>query len=126
MSELRANTISDVAGTGPVTLTKQSAAKVWVNFDGTSTVSIRDSLNVSSITDNRTGEYTVNFDTAMADANYAAVGTMKDSDGGSGSPLIFTPEVAAAQTSTLFRFSSRSTGSGNLFDSPTVSAVVVK
>ena len=49
------------------------AARAWVNFNGTSTVAIRGSGNVSSITDNGTGDYTVNFTTAMADANYAAV-----------------------------------------------------
>jgi uncharacterized protein (AIM24 family) len=47
-------------------------ARAWVNFNGTGTVAIRASGNVSSITDNGTGTYTVNFTTAMADANYAA------------------------------------------------------
>ena len=46
-------------------------AKAWVNFNGTGTVAIRASFNVSSITDNGTGDYTVNFTTAMVDANYA-------------------------------------------------------
>ena len=45
--------------------------KAWVNFNGTGTVAIRASYNVSSITDNGTGDYTVNFTTALADANYA-------------------------------------------------------
>jgi hypothetical protein len=44
--------------------------KAWVNFDGTGTVAIRASYNVSSITDNGTGDYTVNFTSALADANY--------------------------------------------------------
>ena len=48
------------------------SARAWVNFDGTGTVAIRASGNVSSITDNGTGDYTVNFSTAMVDANYAA------------------------------------------------------
>lgn len=47
------------------------AARAWVNFNGTGTVAIRASGNVSSITDNGTGDYTVNFTTAMADANYS-------------------------------------------------------
>jgi hypothetical protein len=47
------------------------AARAWVNFDGTGTVAIRESGNVSSITDNGTGDYTVNFTTAMPDANFA-------------------------------------------------------
>lgn len=51
------------------------ACRAWVNFNGTGTVAIRASGNVSSITDNGTGDYTVNFTTAMPDANYATVGT---------------------------------------------------
>ncbi len=50
-------------------------AKAWVNFNGTGTVAIRDSFNVSSITDNGTGDYTVNFTTAMPNANYSLVAT---------------------------------------------------
>lgn len=49
------------------------ACRAWVNFNGTGTVAIRASGNVSSITDNGTGDYTVNFTTAMPDANYAVV-----------------------------------------------------
>ena len=74
MSEIRATTISDLAGTGPATLTGQYAAKAWVNFNGTGTVAIRQSGNVSSITDNGTGDYTLNFTTAMTDANYSWTG----------------------------------------------------
>lgn len=49
--------------------------RAWVNFNGTGTVAIRASGNVSSITDNGTGDYTVNFTTAMPDANYSIVAT---------------------------------------------------
>jgi hypothetical protein len=48
-------------------------ARTWVNFNGTGTVAIRASGNVTSITDNGVGDYTVNFTTAMPDANYATV-----------------------------------------------------
>lgn len=48
--------------------------RAWVNFNGTGTVAIRASGNVSSITDNGVGQYRVNFTTAMPDANYSAVG----------------------------------------------------
>lgn len=48
--------------------------RAWVNFNGTSTVAIRTSGNVSSITDNNVGNYTVNFATAMPDVNYVVVG----------------------------------------------------
>jgi hypothetical protein len=47
--------------------------RAWVNFNGTGTVAIRASGNVTSITDNSTGNYTVNFTTAMPDVNYSAV-----------------------------------------------------
>ena len=49
------------------------ACRAWVNFNGTGTVAIRASGNVSSITDNGTGDYTVNFTTAMPDDNYVAI-----------------------------------------------------
>ena len=49
--------------------------RAWVNFNGTGTVAIRASGNVSSITDNGTGDYTVNLTIAMSDANYAVSGT---------------------------------------------------
>jgi hypothetical protein len=52
--------------------------KAWVNFNGTGTVAIRASANVSSITDNGAGDYTVNFTTAMTDANYAMSGFAGD------------------------------------------------
>ena len=50
-------------------------ARAWCNFNGTGVVAIRASGNVSSITDNGTGDYTVNFTTAMADTNFATVST---------------------------------------------------
>lgn len=49
-----------------------NTCRAWVNFNGTGTVAIRASFNVSSITDNGTGDYTINFITAMPDANYAS------------------------------------------------------
>ena len=54
--------------------------RAWVNFNGTGTVAIRASGNVSSITDNGTGDYTINFTTAMPDANYSAHITAGGSD----------------------------------------------
>jgi hypothetical protein len=50
--------------------------RAWVNFNGTGTVAIRASFNVSSITDNGTGAYTVNFTTAMPDINYTTTTTV--------------------------------------------------
>jgi hypothetical protein len=58
--------------------------RAWVNFNGTGTVAIRASGNVSSITDNGNGNYTVNFSTAMPDANYSISGFTTDIDGSGG------------------------------------------
>ena len=55
--------------------------RAWVNFNGTGTVAINSSGNVTSITDNSTGNYTINFTTAMPDANYSAVFTGRYSSG---------------------------------------------
>ena len=68
----------NASGTAPV-----YAARAWVNFNGEGTVAIRASGNVSSITDNGTGNYTVNFTNAMPDANYS----VSDSIGGSGTSV---------------------------------------
>ncbi len=69
-------------GDGPV--------QAWVNFNGTGTVAIRASSNVSSITDNGTGDYTVNFNTDMPAADYAAI---------AGPDWSVTSSVVAARTS---------------------------
>jgi hypothetical protein len=65
MSTLKVSTLQNLSGTEVYT------CKAWVNFNGTGTVAIRASGNVSSITDNGTGDYTVNFTNAMPDANYS-------------------------------------------------------
>jgi hypothetical protein len=61
-----------VSGTAPI-----YPCRAWVNFNGTGTVAIRASGNVTSITDNGTGDYTVNFTTALPDANYSAVASAR-------------------------------------------------
>lgn len=63
------STSSTAPGSAPI-----YGSRAWVNFNGTGTVAIRASGNVSSITDNGTGNYTVNFTTAMPDANYSVSG----------------------------------------------------
>ena len=72
-SELRVNTLKDAAGNNSIatSVVASGSAKVWVNFNGTSTVAIRASNNVGSITDNGSGDYTANITSAITDANYA-------------------------------------------------------
>lgn len=72
--------------------------RAWVNFNGTGTVAIRASYNVSSITDVNVGDYTVNFTTALADANYSAVITAENT-------------AASGVVSSSLRAASQATGS---------------
>jgi hypothetical protein len=64
--DISVDALSTATGAAP-----SYSARAWVNFNGTGTVAIRDSGNVSSITDNGTGKFTVNFTTAMPDINYS-------------------------------------------------------
>jgi hypothetical protein len=99
MSTLRVTSITTPSGGQP---TIDGLAKAWVNFNGTGTVAIRASLNVSSITDNATGDYTVNFTTAFADADYAVVLSAGTSGGNSRfvNPARTVPTTSAARVLT--------------------------
>lgn len=95
----------NVSGSAPV-----YACRAWVNFNGTGTVAIRASGNVSSITDNGFGDYTVNFTTAMVDADYVWAGgaTWSTTYGG----LIFVDNTYSPTTTTL-RFYVQNTSYAN-------------
>ena len=69
MSELRTDTITASDGTSPVTLTKQSAAKMWANLDGL-TFGLKDSFNTSSATDHSTGNYSIVQTSVFSNATY--------------------------------------------------------
>jgi hypothetical protein len=82
--------ISSAAANTPVVMqdsgSNTNTCRAWVNFNGTGTVAIRGSFNVSSITDNGTGDYTVNFTTAMPNANYCFSLSANDDGTGTGGP----------------------------------------
>ena len=84
-------------------------AKAWVNFNGTGTVAIRSSYNVSSITDSSAGTYVVNLSTATSDANYSVAG----SAAGSGIVVMKTNQSVTRTTSACPVYSL------NASDSPT-------
>ena len=69
-SELRVTTLSNATGDGPATLTSQAAAKMYINFNGTGTVAIRDDLNISTLVDLDTGDYQLNYTTNFANISY--------------------------------------------------------
>ena len=73
-STIQGTTLTDGTNSTSTTNCIQGSAKAWVNWNGTGTVAIRGSYNVSSITDNGTGDYTVNFTNAMPNTNYSTVG----------------------------------------------------
>ena len=102
-------TIQDSAGTEIGTF-----CRAWVNFDGTgtfspnpSTTKIRASFNVSSITDNGTGDYTVNFTNAMPDANYSVSSSSGAMDYSS-PDATRNPCMISGQSAASFRYTVRS------------------
>jgi hypothetical protein len=86
---------------GGTTLYPATMCRAWVNFNGTGTVAIRASNNVSSITDNAVGDYTVNFTTAMADANYSVCGSCNVNITGNNSRVLSAPNAQAPTTSSI-------------------------
>ena len=119
MSTARFNTLQNAAGSKsvPVDTVVDGSAKAWVNFNGTGTVAIRAAFNVSSITDNGTGQYTVNFATALPDANYAAVVTVATNNHGTGCSVRSASSFGAPVTKTTSALSvGSSTDSGTFLD----------
>jgi len=122
MSELRADTITGSDGTSPVTLTKQHAAKAWANLNGTSTIALRDSFNVSSATDNGTGNYTINLTNATSDANYA-VATSGYQDNSLYS-LVVSVHEATAPTTTTYKLICQQMNTTTAYDCARVHSLV--
>jgi hypothetical protein len=89
--------IPTVSGTAPLYM-----ARAWVNFNGTGTVAIRGSGNVSSITDNGTGDYTLNFTTALSDGNYAPV--ISSNNYASNASVSNNNDYSSVRTTTAYRF----------------------
>ena len=81
----------------------EGLAKAWVNFNGTGTIAARDSFNVASLTDNGTGDYTVNFSSSFDNANYTYASS---SNGGSSSSIRETQQgtVTTASFSYLAKY----------------------
>ena len=81
MSEIKTDKLTGVGTAGSIVVTgegnstttnlQQGLAKVWTRFNGTSTIAVNDSLNVSGLTDHGTGDYQVNFTNNMGNVNYA-------------------------------------------------------
>ena len=100
MSTLKLDTLSNKAGTAsvPSDTIVSGTAKAWVNFNGTGTVAIRRAFNVSSITDNGTGNYYVNFTEAMPDESYGAAWMTSKADCIGGANNIWSTTQIGART----------------------------
>jgi hypothetical protein len=97
---IKADTLThSTAGSLATNYVVNGSAKAWVNFNGTSTLAVRDSLNHSSVTDNGTGHYFPNLTSAMANANYA--NTAMTVDTGPGDFVCF--DGGTSQTTTQIR-----------------------
>jgi hypothetical protein len=114
LSRVNTAIISDGTNSTSATNVIQGSAKAWVNFNGTGTVAIRASYNVSSITDNGTGDYTVNFTTAMPDANYSYTGSCNIATANYN--ILLSPNRTTAPTSSAFRFVTASSQDGTFYD----------
>jgi hypothetical protein len=110
MSEIRATTISDAAGTGPITLTKQSAAKAWCHFTTVSTTAVNESFNVASLTDTGTGDTNVNLTNAFTSASIVAGFNVGDGSSGDQS---FIQSSTTASSIHCFNYN----GANAVFDS---------
>lgn len=118
MSTIKVTNLQDTSGGNSSTSEEiaQGRAKVWINFDGTFGSSpftednggIRDSFNVTSVTDNSTGNYTVNLAITMPNANYAAIATI---GGGSISNASESTQIIS-RTTTSFQVYVASDGTG--------------
>jgi len=119
----RTLTLPDATGTVQVSGAAISGTTgSWVNFNGTGTVAIRASGNVSSITDNGTGDYTVNFTTAMPDANYAVACMAGGTSSVGWSRLADTP----APTTSAYRIYVANSGGTALLDAAFVNVAVFR
>ena len=109
-------------GGAVTTSVQQGLAKAWIAFNGTGTIAIADSFNITSIADNTTGDYSVTIANDMANANYVHAG---DSGGGTSSSAgaVYAYDQATARTTTLFRVLMVTTTGGSV-DTPTINIIV--
>ena len=110
MSTIKVDTIKNTSNVEVYT------AKAWVNFNGIGTVAIRGSGNVTSITDNGTGNFTVNFATAMTDVNYAVASSQSYNNDVASSGNTTNPPINNNFATGSFRYSTPNSV-GTLIDS---------
>jgi len=125
MSTIKVDNLQNTSGGASSTAEEiqQGRAKAWVNFNGTGTVSIYDDYNVSTITDHDTGQYTVNFDNAMPNANYAFTG-INSSDGDNGNESIVSKHGGSTVTTSALRVRVTKTINGGYTDKSYTTVII--
>jgi hypothetical protein len=128
MSTLRVSNLQDTAGSNNSTpaAIANGIAKAWVNFNGTGTIAIGASYNVSSITDNGVGDYSVNFTTALADTSYAFSLDAQTASAGSAAYGYETWSTAVSTTSLRVRFTTNTNGGTTAADSSLFNVMVFR
>ena len=101
MSTLNVANVTDGTTSVPTGYVVNGSAKAWVNFNGLGTVSINDSYNASSVSDDGTGKYTVNFSSAMSNTYYALVAQTEDGNGYN-DPRVINHESSQARSTTAY------------------------
>jgi hypothetical protein len=122
MSTVKANDLTNVTGGIPTVKSQQLIPTAWVNFNGSGTVAIRDSEGVSSITDNGTGLYKVNFSTLMASSNYVSIAKATNDDGVASTQ---TGSHTFSETNAKFEIVVNNGSDAQARDRPVVSAIVM-
>lgn len=126
---LTLSTISDGTNSTSTTNVVQGSAKAWVNYKATSTVGIRASYNVSSVTYNGTGDYTINFTNAMTDANYSTIGSTGGYNGASSASSNATFRINSGSGATYSTTAVKVTtgyADGNVVDYATVCVAIFR
>jgi len=113
MSTIRVDNFGPSAG--GTTYSARGIAKAWVNFNGTGTIAARDSENVSSLTDNGTGDYTTNFTSAFANVNFTITTAQGAADTGLHRDRMINEKATNRAVSSANLISNSSQGSANAY-----------
>jgi len=123
MSDLRVDTISASNGTSPVELTKQNAAKAFCTWDMTETNVIKDSLAISSLTDDSTGINTLNFP-PMGNAVYPVTACFHSDTTGSNANIIRVRDLPTTTTAKMHTSASQAGNGNSNLDMPLAYTVI--
>jgi hypothetical protein len=126
---LTISTLSDGTNSTSATNPIKGSAKAWVNFNGVTTVTINNSFNVSSVTRNGAGDYTVNYTTAMANANYVPLMQTTGQNAGDNRASVVIQGVyntgATTKTTTALRINTGATSSATPFDMAEINVAIL-